>query len=104
MPKIGSSHLSRNLQFLMKENKISLSELAKETGTKPTTLHGYIHGIQPQSLTIIKQIADFFNLSIDQLIFGERNKAQKSPNSSLIAPEGKYQIIIEVKKISEEVS
>ena len=64
------SPLSKNLKFLLQERGVSLSQLAQETETSPSTLHGYLNGVYPQSLRIVQLVAGFFSVSVDELLMG----------------------------------
>jgi transcriptional regulator with XRE-family HTH domain len=62
-------NLTNVLTHLMSKNKISSSELARQTGVAQPVIYRLMSGgtENPQILTL-KPIADYFSLSIDQLM------------------------------------
>ncbi|MCB9094710.1 MAG: helix-turn-helix transcriptional regulator [Halobacteriovoraceae bacterium] len=63
--------LSKNLSFYLESTKTNTSELAKATGIPVSTLHGWLNGVDPKNLTQLKKVAQFFQLTIDELCFNE---------------------------------
>ncbi len=61
--------LAENLSLLVKRQNISVSSLAKKTNIPNQTIHNWINGYNPQNIDHLKQIANFFNVTIDQLCF-----------------------------------
>lgn len=72
--------LKDNLRFLIVGKDINVSQLARFTNIPINTLHNWLNGQNPQNLEQLKKIADFFQVTIDSLCFGDR------PVSSLENP------------------
>lgn len=68
------------LESLMLKKGISLSKLAKDTGISKSSLHGFLNGAEP-TMSKIKVLADYFNVSMDYLSTGE-NYRYESFNST----------------------
>lgn len=54
---------------MMRERKISLRQLGKETGIKPSTLSGWSNGVSPRDLCEVFICAKYFKMSLEQLLF-----------------------------------
>ena len=87
--------LAKNLSRLAKEKNLSISTIAYKVGMSKSSLHSYFIGVEPKSVIALKKVADFFGVSLDELIFDERNKKEPSEELSL----DKYSLEITVKKI-----
>jgi putative transcriptional regulator len=68
MPK---SYLSENIRSLRKLKKISLEELAESISVSKSAISDYENDKFSPSLLIVRKMADFFGLSIDQLEYEE---------------------------------
>jgi len=62
-------NLAKNLQYLLKKNKMTLAALSRETGVPPQTLHNWICGAEPRSIRQLKRVASYFLTTIDTLCF-----------------------------------
>ena len=70
--------LKNTLRRLLKERGISISYLSKITKVPQQTLHNWLSGTEPRSLTQVKKVADFFDVTLDYICFGiEQQKSQK---------------------------
>lgn len=58
------------LKALLKQEGISISQLAKRTEVPMQTLHNWLQGMEPRSLKQLRSVADFFEVSMDYLCFG----------------------------------
>lgn len=77
--------LKDTLNDLLDQRGMNLSGLAKETGIAVQTLHNWLSGIEPKSLSQVKIVADYFGVSIDFLCFrGSRLKSTKTDHSNEI--------------------
>ena len=63
--------LSSQLKELLHRNECSLSDLAKDTEIAPSTLHGWLNGLEPKSVIKLKRVADYFGVTVDNLCFGD---------------------------------
>lgn len=64
--------LKENLKCLIVNKDINVSQLARITNIPINTLHNWLNGQNPQNLEQLKKIADYFQVTIDSLCFGER--------------------------------
>lgn len=65
------------LRSQMDSHGITLSALSKETGVPKQTIHNWLCGTEPKSLDQVRSVAQRFNLSIEELCYGENEKKQK---------------------------
>lgn len=62
------------LKKLMKERKTNMRRLADATGIGESTISDWIHrDISPSAVSLMT-LSDYFNVSIDYLLFGEEFK------------------------------
>lgn len=73
-----SNALSKNLEFLLKKNGLSLSQLSQACGVDKPIISRILNGktTNPQVDTL-KPIAEFFDITIDQLIGVGKTAAEK---------------------------
>lgn len=64
-------NLAGNLKRILAQKKITVSVAAKEVGMNKSTLHGYCNGVVPRHLLKIRDLANFLDVSLMELIFGE---------------------------------
>lgn len=60
------------LRSFYRNEKFSQSSLANKLGIRKSTLNGYIYGACPKGLESIVKIANHFEMSLDELVFGHR--------------------------------
>jgi transcriptional regulator with XRE-family HTH domain len=63
---------ANNLKEFISKNNLSLKDLAEQLGVPSSTVHGWINGVPPKSITTLKKIAQLMDCSIDELCFGEQ--------------------------------
>lgn len=63
--------LSKNLLLLCKKRKISIAALAKKSGVKQPTLHGWTTGRSVQNLDDLKKVCDVLEVGLHTLLYGE---------------------------------
>lgn len=71
-------YLGANIAFLRKKNKLQQSEIQDRLGFKRNTWSNWENGISEPSLEIIVQIADFFKISVEDLIKTDLSNVQVS--------------------------
>lgn len=59
------------LKELIYEKDITAAQLARATKVPPQTLNNWLSGQMPRNLDQLKAVADYFQVSLDYLIFGE---------------------------------
>ena len=62
--------VGRNLLILLHDRKMSMRELAEEVGCDPSTISKIISGDRKIKIELAIKIAEFFNVSLDDLIIG----------------------------------
>lgn len=62
---------SKNLTSLMKENSTSQKELAQELNVKQQTISRYINEEREPDIDIIIKIANYFEITVGQLVGSE---------------------------------
>ncbi|MDP1573689.1 MAG: helix-turn-helix domain-containing protein [Coxiellaceae bacterium] len=68
---ITHDFLLLNLQRLMKKSGLNEADLSRKTGIPQATLHKILSGkTEDPRASTLKTLSDFFNLSIDELMFG----------------------------------
>lgn len=61
--------LSRNLKFLIQRSQITVAELSRRTGVPKQTIHNWLIGMKPRSSKKVRRIAEYFEITIDDLYF-----------------------------------
>lgn len=63
--------LSKNLLKLCKKRNLSLSALAKKSGVKQPTLHGWSTGRSVQNIDDLKRICEVLEVGLHTILYGE---------------------------------
>lgn len=71
----------KRLQELLEERQIRYNALAQKTGIPVTTLSNYINRGSSPSITQLRALADFFDVSVDYLIGREDDLISYSQNN-----------------------
>jgi transcriptional regulator with XRE-family HTH domain len=83
-----SEKLSRNLNLLMAENRLNAEELSRRIDLPASTIKKIRNNNNANpTLSTLSQLANYFSLSISQLIGDERIPQSRIPGSYKIAPE-----------------
>jgi transcriptional regulator with XRE-family HTH domain len=69
--------LKDQLDILMKNRGLSMSELAREVNVSVKTLHNWAQGQTPRDISQVKQVADFFSVSLDYICFGSSKTPER---------------------------
>jgi transcriptional regulator with XRE-family HTH domain len=83
--------LNSTLKKLLKDNDLTVAQLSRATKVPVQTIHNWLHGQEPRSFVQIKKLADYFQISVDELVYG---LSSKKPNN-LFEP---------IKEYSEEIN
>lgn len=67
------TNLANNLYSLRKEYNISKSTLGKSIGVTRQAIHSYESGSAMPSVEVLLKISDFFDCTIDYLLFSDKN-------------------------------
>ena len=74
--------LSQNLNNLLKQRSLSLTELSKKAKIPKTNLHSWTTGANPQ-LDQLKRVADVLKVSLHELAFGVSDPHEPSSEEIL---------------------
>lgn len=86
--------LDKNLKKMMTTKKMSLKTLSTEVRVPSSTIHGWLNGAAPKSLIDLKRIADYFDLSIDELCFGKNEKQIKNRTENVLGDLGDIELVL----------
>lgn len=67
---------------MLKSYDESLTVLARNLDIAPSTLHGWLNGLEPKSIVQLKKVADYFGTSLEYLCFNQEHT--RNINSELI--------------------
>ena len=56
------------LREIRERKNITQKELCKQLDLRPTTYNGYEKGLAEPNLTVLKKLADFYKVTIDELV------------------------------------
>ena len=92
-------NLKTNLKYLIKARSLNILKLSRETKLAKSTIADWCSGISPKNIEHIKILADYFKLSVDQLVFEKDpsnfTKAEQSKKETLeLIPFGKYDVYL----------
>lgn len=71
---MNSMKLSKRLKELIKIEDITVAQLSRHTGIPAKTLYKWIDGQSPRKIEQVKKVASFFNITLDELCFGPKEK------------------------------
>ncbi len=95
--KIEDIYLANNLNQLINQKSLSITMIAREVGMNKSTLHNYCNGVIPRNILSLKKLANFLDISLNDLIF-ENNLALKTATSSTDVDKNSYVMKIYRKK------
>lgn len=70
--------LRQILKDKLKEKEMKIQTLSKHTGISRKTIENWVDGQKPKNIEQVKVVADFFNMSLDELCFGEKPRENVS--------------------------
>ena len=85
--------LAKRLRQLVGQHQLTIPELSRHTGVPVNTLHNWLSGQAPRKLEQVKQVAEFFNVTLDDLIFGQEIRIEPTKLPELLMT-GQYEIVI----------
>lgn len=62
--------LAKNLRYLCKMKKMSLTTLARQSGVKQPTLHGWTTGRSVHNLDDLKKVCEVLQVGLHTLLYG----------------------------------
>lgn len=85
--------LKTNLKRLLDTHHLNVLKLSKLTGVPKSTLSDWLSGNSPKNINQLKAVADYFNITIDVLVFGINSSTSK-PSSFELIPFGKFDVYL----------
>lgn len=73
--------LNTRLKRILKENDITVAQLSRATKIPPQTLNNWLSGQEPRKLSQVKTVAEYFEMSLDELLYGDTLISQKNITS-----------------------
>jgi transcriptional regulator with XRE-family HTH domain len=89
----NNMNISKNLEKHLKAADITLNEFSKRISISPSTIHGWLNGVPPKNLKDLKKVAEYFNVTLDELCFGEVKKRHDT-NITITIGEDSYKILL----------
>jgi transcriptional regulator with XRE-family HTH domain len=90
---INLMKLAKNLEKYLKADDITLNEFSKRVSISPSTIHGWLNGVPPKNLNDLKKVSDYFNITLDELCFGEVKKGHET-NIVISIGDDSYKILL----------
>jgi transcriptional regulator with XRE-family HTH domain len=90
--------LHKNLKNLLEKRGMTPSQLSRATKVPNSTIQNWLTGLEPRNLIQLKKVAEFFDVSVDLLLYG--NKKIKERDQSAISEyadeinAGVYEIVL----------
>lgn len=69
--------INKILRRLLIENDMTAAQLARATGIAPQTINNWLGGQEPRKLNQLKKVADYFEITLDELVYGASSKAKE---------------------------
>lgn len=85
------------LRKLLHENDITAAQLARATGIAPQTINNWLGGQEPRNLNHLKKVADYFELTVDELVYGSSSKTKSTEPLKEYADEinaGTFEVVL----------
>jgi ribosome-binding protein aMBF1 (putative translation factor) len=86
--------ISANLKEYLEREGVSIHDLSRKVSIPVSTLHGWINGAAPKSLSEVKKVAMFLNLTMDELCFNEKPNDHKNTNIKIIIGDEEFEIVL----------
>lgn len=67
------------LKRLLHERDLTSAQLARATQIPPQTINNWLSGLEPRNLNQVKAVANYFNVSMDALVYGSKDSSEKEP-------------------------
>ncbi len=78
-----------NLKLYLARKNVTAAELSRATGISKTTISSWTAGAPPKNLDQVKRVADFFEISVDELVF---NSFGKIPQATSVIEQHREEI------------
>jgi transcriptional regulator with XRE-family HTH domain len=83
----------KSFKALLEKHNLSVTELSKRVNVPKTNIQQWLTGSTP-NLVQLNKVAEYFNMSVDELYFGRQLKTLESFVSELKVHEGIYKVSI----------
>lgn len=94
-------NLKNNLRQLIKANNLNALKLSKATAVPRSTISDWLNGVEPKGLQQVKNVAVYFKISVDELVFGDKVKQKDLiPDKIELIPFGAFDVFL--KKRNDE--
>lgn len=64
------------LRQLLKQHDMTVSQLGRAVKISPKTIYSWLNGQSPRNISQVKSLANYFSISLDELLFGEVPKTK----------------------------
>lgn len=64
------------LRHLLKQHDMTVSQLGRAVKISPKTIYSWLSGQSPRDISQVKTLANYFSISLDELVFGEAPKTK----------------------------
>ena len=61
----------------MHEHDLTAAQLARATKIAPQTINNWLSGQEPRGLGQLKAVSDYFDVSVDYLVYGKEEKIKE---------------------------
>lgn len=102
MPKVRVMQLSKKLRELMKLNDLTVARLSKYTAVPVNTLHNWLSGQAPRTVSQLKAVAEFFGVTVDYLVFGTEVRVDSNALPELLHS-GQFEIVVRPRGLRREI-
>lgn len=75
-PIILTMQLAKQLKALLRENDITVAQLARKAGVSAKTIYNWLAGQHPKDIGAVKKVADQFDVTLDFLCYGIESSAK----------------------------
>jgi transcriptional regulator with XRE-family HTH domain len=69
-PIIRTMKLDKQLKTLLRENDITVAQLARKAGVSAKTIYNWLEGQNPRDIGAVKKVADHFKVTLDFICYG----------------------------------
>lgn len=71
---------SKILKSLIVKEDLTVSLLSRKLDIPVQTIHNWLSGAEPRNIRQVKQVADYFSVSLDEIFFGDTGKVKIPPS------------------------
>ncbi len=86
--------LAKRLSTLLRDHDLTYAQLSRATGVPPQTLNNWAAGQDPRNIEQLKAVAEYFNISVDELCFGIKEQKQSIQDFSEEINAGVFEVVL----------